>query len=108
MEHLPHEAVNEIITTLVWLFIVTGTALMAVVGWIARMGMRYVGTELAGIRLELIETNKVLTAIDKDLRTELVDLDRRKTGEISAVERRMTIIETQCQGRHIGQGYEAR
>ncbi len=100
MEHLPHEAVSEIISALVWLFVITGTALMLIVSWIARSGITYVGKELKGIREELRETNAVLGKIDNDLRGELVALDRRKTEEISGLERRVALVEVRCTMQH--------
>ena len=99
MEYLNTEAISQIITALSWLFVVTGAALLAVLAWIGRQLV----ARLKGIEVQLVQTNTVLTTIERDLRNELVELDRRKTQEINGIERRMVIVETRCNANHGGQ-----
>lgn len=96
MEHLPVEVLSQLITMLAWLFTITGTAVVLLVVWIGKAVIK----RLTGIEAQLMKTNDVLNTIERDFQTDLTDLDRRKTSEITSLDRRMAVVETRCATNH--------
>lgn len=96
MEHLPVEVLGQLIQYMAWLLIVTTGAVVCLLIWIGKAVIK----RLTGIELQLIKTNEVLSVIEGDFQREIAELDRRKTSEITALDRRVTIVETRCENTH--------
>lgn len=79
------EHATEIIAVLTWMIVAGGGVFLAIVGWIGKQ----LHNQLIGIGKQLIKTNETLGAIEKDLRKDLSFLDRR-----------VTILETNCSRKH--------
>lgn len=67
MESLITQHSIDLLNLMIWAFLGVSSAFVGVLVWI---GLHVAG-ELSGIRIEIIETNKTLAKIDRDLRNEL-------------------------------------
>ncbi len=80
---------TEIIQLLIWFLILIGGAFMSVLLWIGKVIKDAIASELSEIKAEIQLTNNTLKNIEKDLRGDLANLDRR-----------VTKLETRCDAEH--------
>jgi hypothetical protein len=76
---------QEIVSVLSWVIVAGGGLFLGLIAWIGNRLFE----ELKGIKEQIQETNRTLSAIEKDLRNDLTHLDRR-----------LTVLETRCNGHH--------
>lgn len=100
MEHLPTAVLEQMLSVMAWMLGSISVIVLTLLGWIGKAVIK----RLTGIETQLVQTNSVLATIESDFQHDISDLDRRKTQDISALDRRVTIVETRCASNHsIGQ-----